>query len=138
MTQAQIDKGGEGANEIRSWISLAVAMSSYRHGAHPMAVLFMSQDNREPIATYLAQIGAAEAGVDQLARLSTRASVPPDRAPTVGESASWSNVNCPTLTDRTAQIYRVGTRSHRNGGLAGRRPNLLADWRVDRPPLLGN
>jgi hypothetical protein len=48
----------------------------YRHGVHPMAVLFLSQDNREPMATYLAQIGAAGARVDQLATLFTQATAP--------------------------------------------------------------
>jgi len=41
---------------------------------HPMAVLFLSQDNREPMARYLAAIGAAEDRVDQLGSLFTRAS----------------------------------------------------------------
>lgn len=45
-----------------------------RHGVHPMAVLFLSQDNREPMATYLAAIGAAEERVDQLDSLFTQAS----------------------------------------------------------------
>lgn len=46
----------------------------YRHGVHPMAVLFLSQDNREPMAKYLAAIGAAEERVDQLGSLFSRAS----------------------------------------------------------------
>ena len=45
----------------------------YRHGVHPMAVLFLSQDNREPMATYLATIGAAEERVDQLGSLFSKA-----------------------------------------------------------------
>jgi hypothetical protein len=47
----------------------------YGLGVHPMAVLFFSQDNEEPMASYLAAIGAAQERVDQLATLFTKASV---------------------------------------------------------------
>lgn len=39
-----------------------------------MAVLFLSQDNREPMASYLAAIGAADERVDQLDSLFSKAS----------------------------------------------------------------
>lgn len=45
----------------------------YRHGVHPMAVLFLSQDNREPMASYLAAIGAADERVGQLGSLFAKA-----------------------------------------------------------------
>ena len=46
----------------------------YRSGVHPMAVLFLSQDNRVPMASYLAAIGAADERVDQLGTLFSKAS----------------------------------------------------------------
>lgn len=46
----------------------------YLHGVHPMAVLFLSQDNREPMASYLAAIGAADERVNQLGSLFSKAS----------------------------------------------------------------
>ncbi|OHV32785.1 MULTISPECIES: hypothetical protein [Pseudofrankia] len=45
----------------------------HRHGVHPMAVLFLSQDNREPMASYLAAIGAGSERVDQLGSLFSKA-----------------------------------------------------------------
>jgi hypothetical protein len=38
----------------------------YSMGVHPMAVLFFSQANGEPMASYLARIGADEQRVSQL------------------------------------------------------------------------
>lgn len=49
----------------------------YGLGVHPMAVLFFSQDNEEPMASYLAAIGTAPDRVDQLATLFTKASAGP-------------------------------------------------------------
>jgi hypothetical protein len=41
----------------------------YAMGVHPMAVLFYSQDNKEPMASYLATIGAVGDRVDQFRTL---------------------------------------------------------------------